>query len=406
MMVLTIVSSAHAQQQTFRIFGYLEGRTVSIQSPPSWLTGGFGRFGNGAIGATDHRNLAEAAAQLGAEWTPSKYFDTHIQGLGRTQASGARGRAAGIAEAYVDGRAFFGSTDEVQLRAGQFFLPTSRENKEELWMSPYTITWSALNTWIGEEVRPVGLDLQWKHGFYITAGVTAFRDNDTMGTLLAWRGWAVGNRLSVYDEVLPLPPLESLVHGDFTGKQRADGTRPFERDLDGRTGFSERIRFSLPERANIQLTHLDNRGDRRLYRGEYSWATKYDQVSAEVGNNEGTILAAEYMTGTTGMGQPQFAHVDIGFTSGYVLVSSKRGRWRTTLRAERFSTSDHVDVASNEYGESGHAYTAVLLYEPNDSTRAAIEYMKMTGARPSVSESGGNPSLDGRTVTLELRHRF
>ena len=38
----------------------------------------------------------------------------------------------------------------------------------------------------------------------------AFRNNDSMGALLAWRGWSVGNRLSVYDEVLPLPPLTTL----------------------------------------------------------------------------------------------------------------------------------------------------------------------------------------------------
>lgn len=403
---LLFSSPVLAQQQTFRLFGYAYGRTVSVQSPPSWLAGGFGRFGNGARSGSDHRNLAEALGQLGAEWTPSRYFDAHVQGLGRTQPSGYGGRAAGIAELYVDGRAFVGPVDELQLRAGQFFLPTSRENKEELWASPYTITWSALNSWIGEEVRPVGLDLQWKHGFYVTVGITGFRDNDTMGTLLAWRGWAVGNRLSVYDEVLPLPPLDSLLHGDFTGKQRSDGTRPFERDLDGRTGISERLRLSLPERANIQFTHLDNRGDHLLHRGEYAWATKYDQISAELGNSEATVIALEYMKGSTAMGRPQAAHIDLGFASGYVLVSKKSGRWRTTLRAERFSTTDRVNLANDEYGERGRAYTAAVLYDVSDRSRAGVEYTKMTGARPGVAESGGDASLDGRTVTLELRYKF
>ena len=39
------------------------------------------------------------------------------------------------------------------------FLPTSRENVDPLWQSPYTLTLSSLNTWIGEEVRLAGLDV-------------------------------------------------------------------------------------------------------------------------------------------------------------------------------------------------------------------------------------------------------
>ena len=31
------------------------------------------------------------------------------------------------------------------MRAGEFFLPTSRENRGNLWTSPYAITFSTLN---------------------------------------------------------------------------------------------------------------------------------------------------------------------------------------------------------------------------------------------------------------------
>ena len=52
-----------------------------------------------------------------------------------------------------------------------------------------------------------GIDAAYKVNM-LTVGATAFRDNDTMGTLLAWRGWDVGSRLTVYNETLPLtvPP--------------------------------------------------------------------------------------------------------------------------------------------------------------------------------------------------------
>ena len=35
-------------------------------------------------------------------------------------------------------------TEHLRLRAGSFFLPTSRENVDLLWTSPYSITYSAL----------------------------------------------------------------------------------------------------------------------------------------------------------------------------------------------------------------------------------------------------------------------
>lgn len=404
--LFTRPAGAQEQSRTFRVFGYANARAIAVRAQPSWIEGGFGRFGSGAGDARSQRSLAEGLLQLGAEWTPSRYFDAHVHGLARSRPRGGRGRDAGLAEAYVDGHAFFGAVDEVQLRAGQFFLPTSRENREELWTSPYSITWSTLNSWIGEEVRPVGVDLQWKHGFYITAGVTAFRDNDTMGALLGWRGWASGNRLSLFDEVVPLPPLDTLVSGSFSRFQRRDGSTPFKHDLDGRTGFAERIRLSLPERGNIQVTHLDNRGDRLLHEREYAWATRYDQVSAEVGDSEGTIVAAEYMTGRSAMGRPQFAHVDINFHSGYVLLSKKNGRWRGTLRAERFSTTDNVQIDEGEYGERGHAWTAAVLYEVTPHARAALELTRITGPRRAILESGGDPDAGGRAVTLELRYKF
>ncbi|MBV9186894.1 MAG: hypothetical protein JO093_14860 [Acidobacteria bacterium] len=146
--------------------------------------------------------MALGVAQIGAEWAPASWIDLHAHGVARRDQSGAGGKRAGVVEAYVDLH-----SEHFEVRAGQFFLGTSRENVGPLWTSPYTVSFSPLNSWIGEEFRPVGVDLAWRPNFYVTAGATAFRNNDSMGALLAWRGWSVGNRLSVYNEALPLPPL-------------------------------------------------------------------------------------------------------------------------------------------------------------------------------------------------------
>lgn len=252
---LGLLAATAASAQTFSFDGFLTAREGYVTGQPSWLAGGFGRLGIGADGAGEHAFRGNAVAQLGADWRPTSWLTAHAQVLGRAEPSGSRGRRVGVVEAFVDLH-----NDHWRLRGGQFFLGTSRENIGPLWTSPYMQTFSALNTWIGEELRPVGVDLQWSPNFYGSLGATAFRNNDTMGALLAWRGWSVGNRLSVYDEALPLPPLMSLKTGFI---DQRNGTIPFERDLDGRTGYAVRGRVQLPERAMLQLAHIDNNGDRR-----------------------------------------------------------------------------------------------------------------------------------------------
>jgi hypothetical protein len=390
-----------AGPRSFVLSGYLTGRGAYVNSQPSWLEGGFGRFGVGAESPHDDAFRGYGSLQLGADYTPNPWFTAHAQAIARAEPSGSKGKRAGVVEAYAELHG-----ESWRVRAGQFFLGTSRENIEPLWNSPYTITWSALNTWIGEEFRPVGIDAQWSPTFYATIGGTAFRNNDTSGALLAWRGWAFGNRLTVYNEVLPLPPLFSLPTA--FDDQRHDGTKPFGRDLDGRTGYSLRARLSLPERAMLQLTHVDNRGDREEYpsgRGiEYSWATRFDMIGAQIGTTSPTTLLAEYAWGSTGMGSaPNF--VDAGFYAGYVLVSHKSARFRTTARIDTFGTSDRDHILEDN-SEHGIGWTLAAFYEPTGRLRTGVEFSSVSARRNAAAQSGFDPNTDGKTVTVELRYRY
>src|SRR5262249_2946235 len=223
------------------------------------------------------------------------------------------------------------------------------------------------NTWIGEELRPVGSELQWQHlgsSAVVTVAGGAFCCNDTMGTLLAWRGWSMGNRLTTYNEVLPLPPLFSL--SSRTGfTDQMDGTKPFGSDLDNRVGWSGRARISVPERAMLQYTHVDNRGDREEYRNEYSWQTKFNLLGGDIHGQHGTTLAAEYGWGTTGMGSRGHAGVQMTYSAAYALLSQSFGRNRLTARIDAFGTEDkdHSRVAETNT-ESGRAWTIAYFYEP------------------------------------------
>jgi hypothetical protein len=398
LVVALLASSQLRAQSTFKINGFLTGREAYVTGQPSWTSGGFGRLGVGAEGVHEHAYRGNAVAQLGADWNPTSWLTAHAQLLGRAEPSGSRGKRAGVVEAFVELH-----NDHWRVRGGQFFLGTSRENTGPLWTSPYAQTFSALNTWIGEELRPVGVDVQWSPNFYGSVGATAFRNNDTSGALLAWRGWSVGNRLTVYDEVLPLPPLLSL-RTRFTD-QRA-GTVPFESDLDGRTGYAVRGRIQLPERASLQLAHVDNNGDRREYRDEYAWRTQFDVIGAEAGSSGPVTVLAEYGWGKTGMGVPPVL-VDADFEAGYVLASLKQSANRWSARFDYFATRDRDRSPLVETNtEHGRAWSITWLREISHNVRLSAEFLQITGDRIAAQESGFDPNLDARSLTVEVRYGF
>src|SRR3954449_4971491 len=285
--ILLFSVATTAGAQSFQLHGFLTAREIYVNAQPSWLQGGAGRFDVGADTVNDHKLVNTDNAQVGFDWMPATWFLVHADGVARHQQSGTIGKRVGLIQGYAD---VF--NDHWRLRAGEFWLPTSRENTDPLWTSKYTITFSALNSWMGQEVRPIGADLQWSPSFYVTAGVTAFRGNDTMGTLLAGRGWTLGNYLAAYNELLPTPDQEL--------------TRPFGEDLDSKNGYAERIRVSLPERAMLQFTHIDNRATLSPTRvhDQEPWLTRFNIVGAEVGSTAPTTVAAEWMRGSTEVGFP------------------------------------------------------------------------------------------------------
>jgi hypothetical protein len=386
--ILFICVATTAGAQSFQLHGFLTAREAYVNAQRSWLQGGAGRFDVGADTVNDHKLVNTYNAQLGFDWTPMSWFLVHADGVARHQQSGqVAGKRVGLIQAYAD--AF---NDHWRVRAGEFWLPTSRENTDPLWTSKYTITYSALNSWMAQEVRPIGADLQWSPSFYVTAGVTAFRGNDTMGTLLAARGWTFDNYLAAYGENLPTP--EPAL------------TRPFGQDLDGKNGYAERIRVSLPERALLQFTHIDNRATLAPgpVKGQEPWLTRFNIVSAEVGSTAPTTVATEWMRGSTAVGFPGGSFT-MNFDTVYILGSHKFGHERLSARIERFTTSDASHSVPDFAREHGHAFTFAWMHETNPHSRAGLEYCRVSGDRPPLAPAF-DPRTGGSTVTAEYRFSF
>ena len=154
----------------------------------------------------------------------------------------------------------------------------------------------------------------------------------------------------------------------------------------------------------MQVTHVDNRGERDEYRGEYAWQTHFNIAAAQIGLTSPATVAAEYCWGATGMGvPPHFVQAD--FATWYLLTSYKRGNDRYSLRFDTFSTKDRDHVAEDN-SEHGHSWVLAWMHDLTPNVRLGTEFAQVTGNRPAAQQSGVSPNTDARSVTVEVRYGF
>jgi hypothetical protein len=384
----------------------LRGRAGAVQSQAPWVEAGFGKLVDGGD-ADDFVSTFQGEAQLGVDLRGGDVLRLHLHGLARTQPGAALGRQVGLVEAFVLYRPRLSDSMRLRITAGSFFPPTSRENTGPLWSSPYTLTLSALNSWLAEEIRLTGAELGVAHSTSrneLLLAATVFGANDSSGALLSWRGWSLGDRLSSVGELLPLPPLPSLAPGGAFADQRSDGTRPVD-ELDGRPGFQARGRWSRPEVALLQAAYFDNRGDRLLHRGYYAWHSRMASVGGEAHLGPRLSLVAEAAVGNTGMGPDTGPHVDLDFSAGYLLASWATDRFRVSARYDRFDNRDR-DQTAEPNQEDGQALTIAVLWQPTGQLRLGLEGLGLWNQRPAATYSGASPNADAKRLLAELRLLF
>lgn len=270
-------------------------------------------------GPLPHDDLS-AQLQLGLDWWASPAFGAHVHLLGRTGSEGRRSNV-GVPEAYLELNLRPGG-DRLRFRGGAFFLPTSRENVDALWENPYAISSSALNSWLGEELRPIGVDASYfrKRAF---AGATVFRGNDTLGALPPVRGWTLDDHWTLLGEWLPVD---------------AEYFTSVSAETDHRLGWSARGGWN-GEHLLVQLTHFDNRSDGLEHGLLFNWGTRFDIASAEYTRGDWTF-AAENGWGPTYLIVEDQGRFTSEIEAGYALASRRWGRSRATLRFDSFRVED------------------------------------------------------------------
>ncbi|HKO57920.1 MAG TPA: hypothetical protein VJ276_18780 [Thermoanaerobaculia bacterium] len=319
---------------------------AQAQDSLRWSGFAFLRGASHADGLPLDENQTSAQVQLGLDWQPSIALGAHLHLLARDDGDDARRGRVGVVQAYLEQRV----RDRWRFTEGAFFLPTSRENVDALWESPYTITPSALNSWFGEEFRPIGVDAAYTWRRTVTVGATVFRGNDTLGAIPVDRGWGMR------DEWILLGEHRPVGDGYYTSASA---------ETDGTLGWAARGRWQN-QYATAQLTYIDNRSDADEHGELLNWATRFYIAAAEVNRGDWT-LAAE-----SGWGHTRVFEFPSPIRAAYVLVSRRLANGRVSLRGDTFNRG-HALTAAFFWSPRGHLRTGVEVIRANDDTRVAVE---------------------------------
>jgi hypothetical protein len=299
------------------------------------------------------------------------------------------------------------------LRAGIFYPPLSLENAGPAWTSPYTASVSAINTWVGEELRTIGAEWSVRRSLGPRVRQREFRfltatyyGNDPAGALLAWRGWALHQRQSRLDDAVLLPAVPQIQPGAMFGKQ-APATEPFE-ETDHRPGFYYGTEWTLGQRIRLTALRYDNHADPiSLRHGHYGWETRFDHFGAQFELPGEFGLITQWMDGTTVMGPVMNgAHVvDNGMNAWFALLTRQFRRQRWSLRFDDFAMTDRDTTPIDDNSEHGTAVTVAWRYVPEAEWSIGLEWRRLDIHRPAFAYFGTPVDAKDDLFSFDLRYR-
>jgi hypothetical protein len=282
------------------------------------------------------------------------------------------GSLAGISEAYLQFRPYPREGYRLRLKAGAFYPPVSMENRASGWDSPYTISYSAIDSWIAVELRTIGLEanLDWlgtRMGHSFDVGVTAavFGWNEGAGAVLAGTGFALTDRQTPVFGRVGQPGVAPLY-----------GSEPFVQ-IDGRVGGYAGIEARYRDRLTLRVLRYDNRADPTAtdtVANTIAWETHFTSAGLRAESSSGWTGIAQWLQGETTIAPGGFT-IDWPFNSVYGLLSRRAGRHTFSARYDRFNVA--VRGVAGDGTQSGHAWTAAYAYEVSQRWRIGLEWLQV-----------------------------
>ena len=305
-----------------------------------------------------------------------------------------------LTEAYIEWRPVPASPWRSQVKIGAFYPTLSFEHRARGWTNPYTLSSSALNTWIGEEFRTVGVGYSLDH-LRTSANKTydfgfeaaAFGWNDPAGVVIALRGFALHDRQT--------PLFGRIGSYAFGGPNQ----RVIFSEIDHRVGVHVGGYIRHQNGLEIRAMRYDNRGDSAVFNAaidDYAWDTRFNSVGLRYDGGSGTTIILQGLNGYTDLGPG--AHDRWKFSTAFVLAAQQIGRHRLAARYDVFETSQLRSIFPGPLGvETGHATTLAWTISLGDNLDLVGEWLKVDSRYNKRRALGEPPAASERSLQLAVK---
>ena len=284
-----------------------------------------------------------------------------------------------LTEAYLEYRPYPQSALRSRVRLGAFYMPMSLENRARGWETPYTLTPSAISTWLGEEFRTIGIESQFEwlgtragHRFDLGLTTALFGWNDPAGTMLAQHGFAFDDRAT------------TLFGRVGTHTDAPNANNELFHDIDHRAGFYVGGQVHYLDRAVLNVLHYDNRADPTAFSPslrDFAWQTKFDAAALRVETSGDWTVLIQRLEGDTYIAPGGF-WLEWEYAASSAMLVKGFGPHRLALRYDEFEVEF---VPGGPGTEDGHAFDVTYAFERGDRWRVMLEWLRVrsdVAARP------------------------
>jgi hypothetical protein len=356
-------AGAHAAQWDIS----LDMRLVGADAPTSYPDGGLGilRYGDDRDGLQLGRARLALSQDLGELLT----FKVDASAWGQHDRN-----PVDVTEAYLQLHPYPVGDWRVRVKLGGFYAPISLENRAEGWESPYTLSSSALDSWVAQELRTIGTEfkLEWLgthsgHDFDAGAAFGVFGWNEGAGTALANSGFTITDW-----------------QGSLFGRVGRPGglTGPIDEyhQFDNRAGTYLSLDVHYLDRITLEGLHYDNHADPAAddaVTDRYAWHTRFNTAGVRAENDSGWTAIVQWMAGTTDVEPEDIGLLRWDFVTRYVLLSKRSGANTFSARYDDFRVDGVQSYAMGD--QAGHALTLAYRLEPGTHWRCTLEWVRARG---------------------------
>jgi hypothetical protein len=376
----------------FLVDGSVDVRWVNTSGDASFLNGGDGllRFD------PNHDGLVLGRAFLAPTWRITNIMSLHAV----VDAYGDHNRnPVDLSELYLDIKPFPTTALRWRGRIGAFYMPISLENRGPGWTDVYSITPSAVNSWIGEEFRTIGAEIEarWlgsSSGYLgdIALIAAVYGWNEPAGALLAEHGFTLSDRASTLFGDLGSPPAG------------------FYHEVDRNPGYYAGVSWHHHDRLEVRALHYDNRADpfAETLSGFHAWRTRFNSAGARLEPDKHWTLIAQVLDGSAAVGADEGddSLYLTRYRAAFALGSFEWRQERVSARYDVFHTHQIGDYDGPPADQNGHAWTFAFTYEQGEHWQIIAEWIRATSSFPPRVELDNTVFQTQSQVQLAARYRF